>query len=377
MKLNVVIDASGMFYRSLFTVGNFGGAKGEKLLDTKKSQGIFMRKLATDFSTMVREVDNPNRVIVCLDSSSWRKAIEISDGGYKGDREEKKQESPINWNSFFDLTDKFASILSQKGYLISRVPGAEADDLLFFWSRLLNDMCENVMMITGDRDLLQVVRKHDNGSWTIGLDPVNSRKKISLTQEVYENVSVDETENVDIFNPSSWSSTQDVLAKILNNYELNIVDVRKFCTKKVIVGDGGDAVPSIVSWRDKKDPSKIRTMTDNNFEKILLAAPGLNDATWQDIYEGKFCEEICSTMEGLKKIEVDRELVKEHMKRNSKLVILSFDTIPEQIHNNFLDTVKDGIPEEIAVTGRDAMLNGSEWWTNDKTAYVPKSFDLF
>ena len=377
MKLNVGIDASGMFYRSLFTVGNFGGTKGEKLLDTKKSQGIFMRKLATDFSTMIREIDNPNRVIVCLDSSSWRKSIEITDGGYKGDREEKKQESPINWNSFFDLTDKFASILSQKGYLISRVPGAEADDLLFFWSRLLNGMGENFMMITGDRDLLQVVGKHENGSWTIGLDPVNSRKKISLTQEVYENVSVNEDEEVDIFNPSSWSSSQDVLAKILNNYELNIVDVRKFCTKKAIIGDGGDAIPSVVSWRDKKDPTKIRTMTDNNYEKILLAAPGLNDATWQDIYEGKFCEEICATMESIKKIEVDREIVKEHMKRNCKLVILSFDIIPEQIHNNFKATIAGGIPEEIAVTGRDAILNGSEWWSNDKTEYVPKSFDLF
>jgi hypothetical protein len=49
MKLNLVIDASGIFYRSLFTVGNFGGAKGEKLLDNKKSQAIFMRKLASDF----------------------------------------------------------------------------------------------------------------------------------------------------------------------------------------------------------------------------------------------------------------------------------------------------------------------------------------
>ena len=194
---------------------------------------------------------------------------------------------------------------------------------------------------------------------------------------MYENVSVNEDEEVDIFNPSSWSSSQDVLAKILNNYELNIVDVRKFCTKKAIIGDGGDAIPSVVSWRDKKDPTKIRTMTDNNYEKILLAAPGLNDATWQDIYEGKFCEEICATMESIKKIEVDREIVKEHMKRNCKLVILSFDIIPEQIHNNFKATIAGGIPEEIAVTGRDAILNGSEWWSNDKTEYVPKSFDLF
>ena len=98
MKLNLVLDASGIFYRSLFTVGAFGGSKGEKLLDTKKTQGVFMRKLATDFSSLVRAIDEPSRVIVCMDSSSWRKSIEIEDGGYKADR--KKDESTINWKAF-------------------------------------------------------------------------------------------------------------------------------------------------------------------------------------------------------------------------------------------------------------------------------------
>ena len=67
MSLNVNIDASGMFYRSLFTVGNYGVNKNEKLLDSKKSQSIFMRKLATDFASLVRDIDNPTRILVCLD----------------------------------------------------------------------------------------------------------------------------------------------------------------------------------------------------------------------------------------------------------------------------------------------------------------------
>ena len=231
MSLNVNIDASGMFYRSLFTVGNYGVNKNEKLLDSKKSQSIFMRKLATDFASLVRDIDNPTRILVCLDSSSWRKSIPIEDGGYKGDREEKKQESPINWTVFYDLIDKFATLLGQKGYIISKIQRAEADDLLYLWSRYFNNKGENVVSITGDRDILQTVQKHPNGSWTVCLDPVNKRKKISLTQETLDSKGTSCNE-CDIFSPDTWSSPEDVLEKLISSYDLNIVEPTKFASIK-------------------------------------------------------------------------------------------------------------------------------------------------
>lgn len=376
MKLNYVIDASGIFYRSLFTIGNYGTNKGEKLLDNRKSQAIFMRKLATDFSSLVRAIDEPGRVIICMDSSSWRKQIVIDEGGYKSDREEKRDDNGINWKAFYELTDNFCAILGQKGYLISRIPNAEADDLLFFWSEKLNKMGENVLMITGDRDLLQVVKRNSNGTWTIALDPVLNRKKISLTQETLDMKGSSASDTANIFDPNSWSSAEDVLDKIINTHEINIVIPQRISTMKVVLGDGGDSVPSCVTWTDKKDPTKTRTMTENNYSKILAVAPTLIDATWEDLREGKFAEEIATTMEGLKKITVDREKLKENLKRNCQLVILSEKTIPKQIIDNFNETHKE-VPDMIAVTSRDAILNGTEWWSSDKTTFVPKSYDLF
>jgi len=374
MKLNLVMDASGIFYRSLFTVGSFGAQKGEKLLDTKKSQGIFMRKLATDFSSLVRFIDEPSRVIVCLDSSSWRKSVEIEDGGYKSDR--KKDESTVNWKAFFELVEKFSDILSQRGYIVSKVPGAEADDLLFFWSKKLNSMGENAVLITGDRDLLQVLCSNPNGTWTVSLDPVLNRKKISLTSETLNFRNTEGTGEADIFNPDSWSSSGDILDKIVSTHEVNVVDTERLMTMKVILGDGGDAVPSVVSWRDKKDPEKIRTMTESNYNKITAEHPDLLKLTWEDLYSGKFVEEISSVMESLKKIVVDRETVRKNLQRNCKLVILSEKTIPTQIFQGFKDLHKE-VPDSTPITSRDAILNGTEWWTSDKTDFVPKSFDLF
>lgn len=375
MGLNIVIDASGIFYRSLFTVGNYGAEKGEKLLDSRKSQGIFMRKLATDFCSLIRDIENPSRVIVCLDSSSWRKTVDIDGGGYKSNREEKRDESPINWRIFYELTDKFAAILGQKGYIISRIPGAEGDDLLFFWSRKLNAEGENVVLVTGDRDLLQTICKNENNTWTVCLDPVNNRKRISLTQEIYD-MKGSNTNEPDLFMPDTWSSSEDVLDKLISSYETNIVHPQDIAVMKVILGDGGDTVPSAVTWPDKKEPEKMRSMTENNYQKILSSSVDLQNSTWEDLYEGKFVEEISSVMESLKKISVDRETVKKNLKRNCKLVVLSEKVIPEQIQTSFRELYKN-VPTSIAITNRDAILGGTEWWNNDKTANVPKSYDLF
>ena len=236
-------------------------------------------------------------------------------------------------------------------------------------------MKENVVLITGDRDLLQVLGKHKNGSWTIALDPVLNRKKISLTQPTLD-YNLKESSEVDIFVPDSWSSSGDLLEKIIKNHEINVVDPRKLSTMKVVLGDGGDAVPSVVTWKDKKDPEKIRTMTESNYSKIVAADPSLEAASWPDLLTGKYNEVIASTMESLKKIEVDREQLKKNIERNCKLVILSTETIPEQILDNF-KAMHTEIPDMLAVTGRDAILNGTEWWTSDKSDFVPKSYDLF
>jgi hypothetical protein len=376
MKLNMVIDASGLYYRTLYTVTGYGAKKGERLLDNKKSQGIFMRKLATDFSSIVRALDEPCRVIVCLDSTSWRKSVEINDGAYeeyKGNR--GKSEDTVNWNAFYELTKNFSEILSQKGYVVSKVPQAEADDLLFLWARKLNSMGENVLMVTGDRDLYQVLTCNENGTWTISLDPNLERRKISLTQETL-NFREDSAHTADIFDTGTWSSSGDLLQKIIGFHNVNVVDVRKTQVQKVILGDGGDAVPSVVTWPDKKDPKVVRVMTENNFGKILAAHPHIGDSNWQELNEGKFYEEIASVMEPLKKIEVDREKVKFNLSRNCKLVILSEETIPGEIQDEFHQTHKE-VPNSVPAVTRDAILAGSEWWTSDKTSFVPKSFDLF
>jgi 5'-3' exonuclease len=371
MKLNFIVDISGIFYRSLFTVGNYGTKKGQRLLSSEDSKGVFMRKLATDFAALVRSVENVDRVIVCLDSSSWRKKILIEDGGYKGTR--KKDDSLIDWDSFFALTQEFTEILGQKGYLLSKVKDAEADDLLYLWSKKLNAAGEAVVLITGDKDLHQVVNLHENGAWTVALDPVAQRRKVYLTQET-QNCSHDTIEpgEVDFFNPDSWNSAPgDILFSLLDKNDVQVIDPVEVATRKVLLGDNGDAVPGIATWKDAKDETKIRSLTDAKLKKVLEPLPPL---TWQNLRRGEHIEELTKSLNDVTKLSYTPEEIQKKIERNVTLVVLHEDIIPLEIQETFASLFEEVASSPVRLA-RNVILEGTKWWT-EKTPFVPKGYEM-
>jgi len=96
--INLLFDTNNIFFRSTFTVGQFGKAK--YTFDNQTELDQLMRKVAMDVSAIIRSA-NPSRVIFAQDSKSWRKQIKIDENeGYKGNR--KKNEF-INWNKIYKL----------------------------------------------------------------------------------------------------------------------------------------------------------------------------------------------------------------------------------------------------------------------------------
>ena len=80
-------------------------------------------------------------------------------------------------------------------------------------------------------------------------------------------------------------------------------------------------------------------------------------------------------MENLKTIKLDKDTITKNIERNCKLVVLSDKIIPNYIQEDFSKT--SDVEPSIALTSRDTLLGGTEWWTNDKNVFVPKAFDLF
>ena len=105
---NIIIDGNYLFYKTLFIFRPEGG---KKVMEPKRQQEDFIRKVATDMAFAIRQFGSPSRVIFTIDGRSWRKDVEIEENqGYKAHR---TKESNIDWDSFFKCMNILISVLHQ------------------------------------------------------------------------------------------------------------------------------------------------------------------------------------------------------------------------------------------------------------------------
>lgn len=97
-------------------------------------------------------------IIHCLDNplgSTYRKELYAP---YKGNRSEKRPELVMQ-------EALLAPMLNALGHRVIQVPGVEADDLVGSIARKLADQGDEVLILTGDKDLMQLV---DDGRILLG-----------------------------------------------------------------------------------------------------------------------------------------------------------------------------------------------------------------
>jgi 5'-3' exonuclease len=151
-KHTLLIDGNYFVFSRLFVLPK---PKGDTLLlgdDKQKSQ--FMRKLAIDFASEMRKLKMfVDDVVLTVDSKSWRKDM-YPEAQYKGTR---KQNKTVDWTAVYEVYEAFQEIVAKKGVTVHQIQGAEADDVIFGWSTMLNARGKSCIVWTGDRDLIQLV----------------------------------------------------------------------------------------------------------------------------------------------------------------------------------------------------------------------------
>ena len=151
--VNILIDGNYIFHKTFGVFGGYGNVDPGKILKDKKEQSAFIRKISTDLCSSLKIIPQGGRMIFTCDSRSWRKDIEIEDGGYKSGR---VRDENTDWTIFFDLMKSFGNHLEKMGFIFSKADGAEGDDLLMFWTDYFKRKKENCLIITGDKDLHQL-----------------------------------------------------------------------------------------------------------------------------------------------------------------------------------------------------------------------------
>jgi hypothetical protein len=124
--INILCDGNYIFHKTFGIFSGYGNVDPAKVLGKKSDQAMFIRKVSTDLCAALKSLPSGGRLIFTADSRSWRRDIEIEDGGYKSNR---VKDENVDWSIFFQLLEEFGIQLEKMGFIFSKVPGAEGDDL--------------------------------------------------------------------------------------------------------------------------------------------------------------------------------------------------------------------------------------------------------
>lgn len=351
-RYTLIVDGNYFLHKTFFIAGKIKRTGNLNFIDEpEKDSDLLASKLATDFAYEVRRFSPMlDGIVYCIDSRSWRKdfypttnALDTaSSESYKGTR---KKDNTINWKAIYDLHDKFAASLKELGVTISRVDGAEADDLIFSWSSYLNMNNQNALIFSGDNDLIQLVCNNEaNGTNTLYY---NKFAKTMYTFENFDNwLSVSDNTSVDIFNQplDLTSNTKIALQNILRGIKIKEMNTTEFVFKKILTGDHGDNVSPLYQFKktSKDGKTRVYNVTDTKATKILNDYEKDNGSISEStFFTRNSITEICQIAKTNLKIH-DRTLDQliEKYETNRNLMYLHNKALPPSIMNAMLSSIE-------------------------------------
>jgi 5'-3' exonuclease len=342
-KYTLIFDGNFWLHKTYFIGQRIKTGKPFNFIDEPEAdKNLLLWKLAVDFSAEIKRFEGVvNRIVYTVDSSSWRK--KVLDSEYKANR---VKSASINWGEIYNVHNEFIASLEKLGVIVSRVYGAEADDLIFAWSSHLNQKGQNSIIISGDNDLLQLVNMdQSSGANTIYYNKFDKDIHVFPKFQSWLDVEEHATTN-DIFNlpVDLLSNTKQNLRDIIksNKMKSHEVNVMEFIFRKILVGDAGDNVPPLHTRtkETKKGPITYR-VTDKHANEILSRFKDNKVfVTNPHLFNEEYIQEICEIAQSVIKIEKPISEIIERWKMNRDLVYLHTNCIPREIGEAMFESIE-------------------------------------
>ncbi len=383
-KHTLLIDGNYFVFSRLFVLPK---PKQGKLLADDKQRAQFMRKLAIDFASEMRKLKMfVDDVVLAVDSKSWRKDLFPAED-YKGTR---KQNQTVDWPSVYAVYEEFQKVLAGKGVTVHQIQGAEADDVIFGWSTMLNARGKSCIVWTGDRDLIQLVNySNTNDAHTVWY--YNTKKTLYAYKGFEKDMSTSATAEISnddmLFNMGGQSMLRDNYQNDImdwvkaNKVKIEEVDCDEFIFKKILVGDKSDNIQSVVTWQKEMKNGKLRnySITDKTADIIWKQfIKEYKDFTVEFLFSSEakdVLSDIIYRVVGHSSIN----LIKTNLTTNVALMLLHNKTIPDPILKAIYEAIeKDwegAIESKESIMEMDKILEGTDWLEGAKKAnFAPDPF---
>lgn len=214
--MNILIDGNYAYHKAFSVFSTYyKGQDLEEVMSDPEKQQVLIRKCIIDICSAIRRFNNVERVAVVIDSHSWRYNF-YDDYKYALTR----VRDPY-YKHFLTVLDMFEALLRKKGLIVSRVIGAEGDDLLYVWA-LYFGYCldEELVIITGDSDIRQIMTKN-----------------VALFNNNSKNLKMYCTPEREVF----WNEYLETDVQVIATKPFEVL------LYKVIMGDTSDNIPKLKS----------------------------------------------------------------------------------------------------------------------------------
>ena len=376
--INILWDGNYLAHSEFSVFSQYGKSKDP--LKSERNKSNFIHGLTTKFFYALNQLPKGGRVVFCMDSKSWRKGFY---SGYKSSREDvdgnKGQMDRATKEIFYSLMEDFCEMLKKVGIFVCRVPGAEGDDLLFHWSKYFNDKGENVIIVTGDRDMTQCIAGPKE-PWTIVWTNKSNSNKLYIPEHWTDWI-IDVSNSVFNF---TLNNDQEVMSKLIRDQELKLEHTQPefYVLKKILIGDDGDDVPAV--WTVYKGDDKSIRVTDKKADKIIehifskfdlhrpTALCEWGKPEFMDFLAGVILR-VMGDLDGAP----ERLKVVEALERNARLVWLREDMLPFNLNESVKDSIRDSVESvtpDRTRWNKKALLEGSKFKGGSS---VPTGMDPF
>jgi 5'-3' exonuclease len=355
---NVIFDGNYLFH-SEFSI--FASYSKSAKFSTEGDEVSFVQGVANKFFYALGHLPKGGKVVFCIDSRSWRKSVEIPGTEYKASRENedgsKGQMDKDTKEKFYKLMNEFCDILKSVGIIVSRIAGAEGDDLIFRWTEFFYEKGENCIVMSGDRDMTQTVKmrrtEDEHEPWIIQWNN-NSKHNRMYIPEGWQQSWLNRSSS--IFEMDMNNDRLAIKQHITDfAIDLQVVHPGEVVFNKILVGDDGDDVPPACSYEGKTKEGKPKTvrLTDSIAGKVIAAmrekfgsfdpATALqrfHDEAYMTTLAGIILR-VMKTVDGTE----ERKVIVESLKRNKKLVHLSVEELPANLVGVIDDHIKTTIED--------------------------------
>lgn len=243
--MNILFDGNYLYHVAFSVFCNYyKGQDLEQVMADKEKQQVLIRKCIIDLCNTVRKFRDVKRVAVVIDSHSWRYNY------YEDYKYALTRVRDPYYKHFLTVLDMLEQLLRKKGLIVSRVNGAEGDDLLYVWA-LYFGYCldEQLVIITGDSDIRQIINKN-----------------VSLYNNNSKNLKLYCIPEKEVF----WNEYLDTDVQVVPTKPFEIL------LYKVVMGDKSDNIPKLKKgFGDKAFENFIKFITPydepRNVELIDMA----------------------------------------------------------------------------------------------------------